>query len=84
VNYNGDYTDLGRQYAGFVLGKEKIIYVNAFPLKLLDYDGSNLATWSATWRVAPVIFCDGGHRFFGVEYDPKKKTFSHFEFNGIA
>ena len=30
------------------------------------------------------MVCDGGPAFFGVEYDPKTKTFTHFAFNGIA
>jgi hypothetical protein len=36
------------------------------------------------WRRQIVAVCDGGPQFFGVEYDPDTKTFSHFEFNGIA
>jgi hypothetical protein len=34
------------------------------------------------WPSEPVVVCDGGPAFFGVEYDPEKKTFTHFEFNG--
>jgi hypothetical protein len=72
-----------RQYAGFLIDGGKIIYVNAFP------DGAGDPNPNAPpgfdhfdWRQQAVIVCDGGPAFFGVEYDPAKKTLSHFEFNG--
>jgi hypothetical protein len=30
------------------------------------------------------MVCDGGNAFFGVEYDPKTKAFTHLVFNGTA
>ncbi len=72
----GQPADFRRQYAGYVSGARKIIYVNAFPrgaAGVRDFD----------WRRQVMQVCDGGPSFFGVEYDPRKKTFSHFEFNGV-
>lgn len=68
--------EFGRQYAGFMTGAHKIIYVNAFPLEVMGD--------VRDWRASSVMVCDGGEAFFGVEYDPAAKTFAHFEFNGFA
>jgi hypothetical protein len=72
-----------RQYAGFVVGKRRIVYVNGFPRGAGDpaRDGTTAAR-NFDWHSEPVVVCDGGPGFFGVEYDPEKKTFTHFEFNG--
>jgi hypothetical protein len=64
--------DYFRQYAGLIIAGHKMIYVNAFP-----HDAS-----AAQWHDKVVMVCDGGADFFGVEYDPAKKVFSHFAFNG--
>jgi len=72
----GQPADFRRQYAGYIVHGQKIIYVNALPR-------GEAELWGFDWRRQVVQVCDGGSSFFGVEYDPRKKTFSHFEFNGI-
>ena len=67
-----DFSHLARQYGGLVDPAHKLIYVNAFTMRDINGD----------WRKRAVLVCDGGPAFFGVEYDPSVKTFSHFEFNG--
>jgi hypothetical protein len=71
--------DFLRQYGGFIVGGRKIIYVNAFP-RFLGETKRPLPDWHSEAKGV----CDGGPAFFGVEYDPATKTFSHFQFNGIA
>jgi hypothetical protein len=74
--------NFGRQYAGLIVGGRKIVYVNVFPNDMTDFDGKKPVRYD--WKSKPVIVCDGGDNFFGIEYDPETKTFSHFEFNGYA
>jgi len=79
--------DFLRQYAGFIVHGRKIVYMNAFPRELLDeekgfFDQRKIAP--PDWRSEAKGVCDGGPAFFGVEYDPATKTFSHFAFNGLA
>jgi hypothetical protein len=76
-------TTFRRQYAGLVMGSRRIIYVNAFPPDAGDpaKDGTPAAR-NFDWHREPVVVCDGGPAFFGGEYDPDKKAFAHFEFNG--
>ena len=70
-----------RQYAGLVQGGHKIIYVNGFYAGLpRDMPPDR----KLNWREQPVIVCDGGASFFGVEYDPQAKTFANLAFNGMA
>jgi hypothetical protein len=64
-----------RQYAGFVIGGKKIIYVNAITRwGISDSPGE--------WRTKAVQICDGGAITFGVEFDPGARKFRHFSFNG--
>lgn len=80
----GSVKTFRRQYAGFLIGSRRIIYVNAFPPEV---GGPNKegppAARSFDWHKQPVMVCDGGPAFFGVEYDPATKAFQHFEFNGL-
>jgi len=80
----GSIKTFRRQYAGFMLGSRRIIYVNAFPSEIggPNKDGPPAAR-TFDWRKQPEIVCDGGPAFFGVEYDPAPKAFQHFEFNGL-
>jgi hypothetical protein len=76
-------SDFGRQYGGLVVGKRRIIYVNAFP----GDEDEKIARAIRGWRIPDrhkelFLVCDGGPDFFGVEYDPNLKTFANFEFNG--
>lgn len=69
--------DYARQYAGLIVKERKIIYVNGFHSGKEDRE-------SQRWRTKPVVVCDGGNGFFGVEYDPQTKTFQSLAFNGVA
>jgi hypothetical protein len=72
--------DFRRQYAGFIVNGRKIIYVNAFPRDAGDPSPGRPFDWHRN----AVTVCDGGSAFFGVVYDPEKRTFDHFQFNGPA
>jgi hypothetical protein len=85
--YQNRSRDFLRQYGGFIVGGRKIIYMNAFPRFLIGEEKTFHADRHKTapdWRTEMKGVCDGGPAFFGVEYDPATRTFSHFEFNGIA
>ena len=75
-----------RQYVGLIVGRHKIVYVNAFPSGMGGPERRPSANGRQEfdWRRDAVLVCDGGPAFFGVEYDPATKRFSHFAFNGIA
>ncbi len=62
-----------RQYAGFIAGGRKIIYVNLFPK---DTDPQ--------WRSRVLMACDGGEQFWGVEFEVKTGQFVNAAFNGIV
>lgn len=64
-----------RQYAGFVIGGKRVIYVNGVEEQLI-------ANGPFDWRTQPVQICDGGTLTFGVEYDPATQQLSNFAFNG--
>jgi hypothetical protein len=89
-SYEGATTPLptyGREYGGIVVGGRKLIYINAFPHRMVDFDGTDLAEdWKHgnRWLHNAVVVCDGGHGFWGAVYDPERKTFSDFAFNGVA
>jgi hypothetical protein len=68
--------DWYRQYVGIVRGGRRTIYGNYFPAGIADRSGR--------WRSEPVIVCDGGDAFFGVEFDPATRQFTHLAFNGQA
>lgn len=77
VKLSGSY----RQYMGVVSHGKKIIYLNSFP-------GSALRPYPSDkqvdWRNKPVIYCDGGDNFWGVEFDPGDNTFHDLKSNGVA
>jgi hypothetical protein len=56
-----------RQYLGLVSHRRRIIYINSFPN---SFGGG---------RIDPtrqfVEDCEGGNRFWGIEYDPQKDSF---------
>ena len=64
-----------RQYAGFVIGGKRVIYVNGIEEQLTTNGPFD-------WRTQPVQICDGGALTFGVEYDPTTRQFANFAFNG--
>ena len=62
-----------RQYVGILRNGERFIYGNFYPARSGIEEG----------RIAePLIICDGGPAYFGVEYDLKAGGFSHLAFNG--
>jgi hypothetical protein len=70
-----------RQYAGVIIGKRKVIYINAFwvaDAKVQHAEDKD------RWRREPVIVCDGGDDYWGAVYDPATQEISEFEFNGVA
>ena|SRR5260221_7067824 len=71
----GEMHNYYRQYAGIVVAKRKLIYINAFKTGILSSD---------RWRREPLLACDGGDAFSGVIFDSETKDFSQLEFNGVA
>ena len=63
-----------RQYVGIVRDGRRYVYGNYAPGR----DASN-----GDWRRRPMIVCDGGPDFFGVEYDVEGRRFTHLAFNGM-
>jgi len=62
-----------RQYVGIVVGKRKLIYINAF-----------CRASPADWHKRAVDACDGATCFWGVLYDTTTREFSDLEINGSA
>jgi len=62
-----------RQYAGFLRGGRKSIYVNLF-----------LSEYGEQWRSDVVLVCDGGIGFWGVEFDTDIQYLVHVAYNGVA
>ncbi|MEQ1817743.1 MAG: hypothetical protein ABL871_03965 [Terricaulis sp.] len=74
----GDYY---RQYAGFVIGGKRVIYVNGVNAAGIDADPGP-AFHPSNWRAYAIQICDGGTITFGAEYDPETEVFRNFAFNG--
>ena len=79
------------QCAGFTRGGKKFIYVNAFSPgskkqleDIMRYrersSKEKIKHW--IWTRDPMIVCDGGESYFGVEYEVGTKKFSNLAFNG--
>jgi hypothetical protein len=78
-----------RQYAGVLVSRKRVIYVNGFNRGLLVEDAKsaeemNRKVDTTYWHHDPVVVCDGWTWFFGAEIDPASLRVSNFEFNGIA
>jgi hypothetical protein len=69
-----------RQYAGFVIGGRRIIYVNGVDETAIQRNITPDRPFN--WRTDAVLICDGGMITFGVEYDPATRSFANFQFNG--
>ena len=62
-----------RQYVGLARGGRRYVYGNYFPQSEdRPFD----------WRTQPIVICDGGPVFFGVEWDVEARRFTHIAFNG--
>jgi hypothetical protein len=68
-----------RQYGGFLRDGRRFIYGNFYPRGVGDDRPA-----ANDWRHGPMTVCDGGHAFFGVEYDVDGHRFTHLDFNGYA
>ena len=66
------------QHVGIVRDGRRFVYGNYFPRDVAT-DGSD----PNRWRTEPVIVCDGGPAFFGVEYDVEAGRITHLDFNGF-
>lgn len=73
----GDYY---RQYAGFVIGGRRVIYINGVDHSAIERNPDPAHPFD--WRTQAVSICDGGPVTFGVEYDVATTYFSVFAFNG--
>jgi hypothetical protein len=71
--------DYYRQYAGFIIGGRRVIYVNGVHKDAVERVNPN---HPFDWRTQAHLICDGGTITFGAEYDPATATFSNFAFNG--
>jgi hypothetical protein len=79
--------DYYRQYAGAVIGGERIVYVNGFLGGLLEAarrsPDVNRFTKVLEWRTtANVGICDGGANYFGAEYVSASDTIRNLRFDG--
>ncbi len=80
-----DWNHYARQYAGFVQGGHKMIYVNCAFRRALAHDiQAALKSGGKTvdWRHKAFNICDGGENYFGMEYDVASHQFHHLSFNG--
>lgn len=73
----GDYY---RQFAGFVIGGKRVIYVNGFASSTVERTPDPAHPFD--WHTQAVQICDGGTITFGAEYDVQSKAVSNFAFNG--
>jgi len=69
-----------RQYAGFVIGGKRVIYVNGVNESAIQRAPNPDHPFD--WRTQAVQICDGGTITFGAEYDVATRRLSNFAFNG--
>jgi hypothetical protein len=74
LNTKKDLTQYRRIYAGIIYKGRKVIYV----------DFAHIDPNNPDWTKYLHGICDGGHHYFGVEFDVTPKTFSNWKFNGIG
>jgi hypothetical protein len=82
LDHTGEATpirDYYRQYAGFVIGARRIIYINGIERSAVEATNPN---HPFDWRTQAIGICDGGPITFGVEFDPASGEFTRFAFNG--
>jgi hypothetical protein len=72
--------NFGFQYVGVVIGGQRFIYVNAFPLDVLETVKHFRSKFDPT--KTPIIVCDGGASFWGGLFNIETQTFSSLSFNG--
>jgi hypothetical protein len=69
-----NFKQYGRQYVGFVKDGKRCVYRNFFK-------GGSEITHAAS---VPVVTCDGGDDYWGIEYSLDSRTFENIHFNGLA
>lgn len=79
ANQSTSVADYYRQYAGFVVGGRRIIYINGVERSAIETSNSN---HPFDWRTQATGICDGDPITFGVEFDVASGEFSRFAFNG--
>jgi hypothetical protein len=77
----GDYY---RQYIGFLLDGQHIVYVNGFHELHLRLSSARPDQSVSFWRTHAVNVCDGWTLFFGAEYDTATGHVRNLRFNGRA
>jgi hypothetical protein len=70
-----------RQYAGFLRGSKRVLYVNGVRKAAVD-EMAKFEPESARWTDHPVMMCDGGTDFFGAVFDLETGRVTEFDFNG--
>jgi len=78
VNFNHLLERWRRQYVGIVRGGARFIYGNFFPT---DTGDDFQRGW---WPKQKVLACDGGPRFFGVEFEVSTRRITRIDFNGTV
>lgn len=69
--------DYYRQYIGITIRGERVIYINGFEKRFAENPKQ-----PEQWKSQVVFVCDGGHGFFGAEYDMAKGLVRNLNFNG--
>lgn len=67
-----------RQYVGIVRGGRRFVYGSFMPR------GPGPGGPGPDFALQPVMVCDGGPSFFGVEFDVEARRFTHIDFNGFG
>jgi hypothetical protein len=69
-------SDFYRQYAGFIIAGQRIVYINGFHARTVDRGRP------ASWRTQALLPCDGGMLFFGAEFRVDTGVVDKIIFNG--
>jgi hypothetical protein len=84
-----------RQYLGLVrLNGKRTVYVNAIDKgyiaslnrmrRQLSHEPAASSGDTVSWRLVPIVVCDGGGRFWGVEYDQDSQKFKPVQISQVA
>jgi hypothetical protein len=73
-------SDYYRQYVGLIRRGKKAVYINGFHRRYAE-DTAASPKESMSWRKIPISVCDGGHDFFGGEYDVEARRFRYIAFD---
>jgi hypothetical protein len=76
--------DYYRQYAGFVLGARRIIYVSGFHRHFIEVPQQPDGFRTRDGRREAVCVFDGGPSFFSAEYDVDATVLRNFAFNPVG